>query len=284
MASVPEIVDTGMIRNDPPVSRGGQGLRDMTAAPAPVPGAALAGRADARRNREIVLRTAARVFADEGLEVSLGRIAQRAGVGAGTVYRHFPSKEILVEAVLTEHIEGLVTAADHWATRAAPGDAMFGFLLEVIEKSTGHQSICDALTTDRSWPHAMLSAAARRFDEALDRLLRNAKQAGAIRADVQTDDLAALAVGGAALRSAHRNRARGTRLIRLLLDGLRTPVVTEAVAFRDTSAHRRHETAARIVESCVQCGARLRIQATGRPPRYCGPTCRQRARRRRIAS
>lgn len=239
-----------------------------------------AGRADARRNREIVLRTARRALSEDGLEVSLSRIARRAGVGAGTVYRHFPSKEILIEAVLTEHVEELVTAADRWAARAAPGDALFGFLLEVIEKSTAHQHICDALTADRSWPHAMLTAAAQRFHEALDRLLHNAKQAGEIDADVRADDLAALAVGGAALRSAHRNRARGTRLVRLLLDGLRTPVVTESAVFRDASARRRHETG----EHCVECGVRLRIRATGRPPLYCGPTCRQRARRRRIAS
>lgn len=238
-----------------------------------------AARADARRNREIVLRTALRVFAEDGMEVSLGRIAQRAGVGAGTVYRHFPSKEILVEAVLTDHIEGLVAAADRWAARAAPGDALFGFLFEVIEKSAGRKPICDALTADRSWPHVMLAAATQRFNEALNRLLRNAKRAGAIGVDVQTDDLSALTAGGAALRSAHRNRARGSTLVRLLLDGLRTPTVTETAAFRDSSSHGRHETG-----HCVECGARLRIRPTGRPARYCGPTCRQRARRRRLAS
>lgn len=254
----------------------------MTAAPAPVPGAAPAGRADARRNREIVLRTAVRAFAEEGLEVSLGRIAQRAGVGAGTVYRHFPSKEILLEAVLAEHVESLVAAADRWAARAAPGDALFGFLLEVIEKSAGRKHVCDALTADKGWPRAMLAAAAQRFGEALDRLLRNAQQAGAIRADVRADDLAALAAGGAALCSAHRDRARGIRLARLLLDGLRPPAITKAAAFRDAPSLQRHET--RSARYCVECGARLRIRAAGRPPRYCGPTCRQRARRRRIAS
>lgn len=243
--------------------------------------AALAGRADARRNREIVLRTAARVFAEDGPEVSLGRIARRAGVGAGTVYRHFPSKEILVEAVLIDHIESLVAAADRWAARATPGDALFGLLLEVIEKSAGHQYVCDALTADKGWPRTKLAAASQRFSEALDRLLRNAKQAGEIDADVQADDLAALAVGGAALRAAHRNRARGTRLIRLLLDGLRTATVTEPAAFRDSSSGRRHETA---LGHCVECGARLAVRTTGRPARYCGPTCRQRARRRRITS
>jgi AcrR family transcriptional regulator len=248
----------------------------MTTAPA--------GRADARRNREIVLRTAVRLFADEGLEVSLGRIAQRAGVGAGTVYRHFPNKEMLLEAVLTDHVNTLVAAADRWATHAKPGDALFGFLLEVIEKSAGRQHVCKALTADRSWPHAMLTTAVQRFDQALDRLLRRAKQAGAIRADLRTDDLAALAFGGAALWSAHRDRTRGARLVRLLLDGLRTPPVTKAASFRDAGSSGSHETSAHSVERCVECGALLRIRATGRPPLYCGPTCRQRARRRRLAS
>lgn len=257
----------------------------MTAAPAPGPGAALAGRADARRNREIVLRTAGRVFAEEGMEVSLGRIAERAGVGAGTVYRHFPSKEILLEAVLAEHVDGLAAAAGRWGARAAPGDALFGFLLEVIEKSAGRRPVCDALTADLGWPRVLLTAAVQRFGGALDRLLRDAQQAGAIRADVQVGDLAALAVGGAALCSAHRDRARGMRLVRLLLDGLHTPAVTKAATFRDALSLQRHETTARSArpQYCAECGAQLRIQATGRPPRYCGPTCRQRARRRRIA-
>jgi AcrR family transcriptional regulator len=256
----------------------------MTAVPAPAPGTALAGRSDARRNREVVLRTAVRVFAEEGLEASLGRIAQRAGVGAGTVYRHFPSKEILLEAAFAEHIDALAAAADRWAARAAPGDALLGFLLEVIEKSAGGQRLCDALTADRSWPRATLAAAARRFREAQDRLLCEAKQAGAIRADVRVDDLAAITVAGAALRSAHRDQARGRRLVRLLLNGLRTPVVTKPDAFRDTSSVQRHETTSPGARHCAECGAPLSIRATGRPPRYCGPTCRQRARRRRIAS
>jgi len=230
-----------------------------------------APRADARRNREVVLRTAAEVFAEDGLEVSLSRIARRAGVGAGTVYRHFPSKEILVEAVLADHIERMVVAADRWATQAAPGEALFGFLVEVIEKFAGRQAFCDALTADRGWPHATLGAAVQRFHEALDRLLAKAKQAGAIRPDVHADDLAALTVGGAALRAAHRNRARGSRVLRMLLDGLR---VTETT-LRDSPEASRHET-------CVECGTRLSVHLTGRPARYCGPTCRQRARRRRV--
>jgi AcrR family transcriptional regulator len=255
----------------------------MTAAPVPVPAAAPASRADGRRNREIVLRTAVRVFAEDGLEISLGQIAQRAGVGAGTVYRHFPSKEILLEAVLAEHVEGLAAAAGRWAGRAAPGDALFGFLLEVVEKSARRQHVCDALAADRGWPRALLAGPAQRFRAGLDGLLRDAQQAGAVRADVRVDDLAALAVGGSALCSAHRDRARGMRLVRLLLEGLRTPAVTELAAFRDGLPAGRRETTA-SVRCCAECGTRLHVQATGRPPRYCGPACRQRARRRRAAS
>jgi AcrR family transcriptional regulator len=255
----------------------------MTAAPARAPVTAMAGRSDARRNREIVLRTAARVFAEDGLDVTLGRIAQRAGVGAGTVYRHFPSKEILLEAVLAEHIEDLTAAAGRWAARAAPADALFGFLLEVIEKSAGRQHICHALTADKGWPRATLPAVTQRFHEALGRLLCDAQAAGAMRADVRADDLAALAAGGAALCSAHRDRARGLRLVRLQLSGLRATAVTKAGEFRDAPPAQRHETAASSVRHCAECGIRLLIRATGRPPRYCGAACRQRARRRRIA-
>jgi hypothetical protein len=136
---------------------------------------------------------------------------------------------------------------------------------------------------DKGWPRALLTAAAQRFREALDRLLREAQRAGAVRRDLRADDLSALAFAGAALSSAHRDPARGLRLARLLLDGLRTPAVTKDSGLRDTPQPQRHETAARGVRHCEECGARLRIQATGRPARYCGPACRQRARRRRLA-
>jgi AcrR family transcriptional regulator len=235
-------------------------------------------RADARRNRELVLRTASAMFTEEGMAVSLVRIAERAGVGAGTVYRHFPSKEELVEAVLAEVVSTFTGAADRWAQHAAPGDALIGFLTEVIEKSVAGEQVCDALTADHSWPRAVLGAEVSRFREAQHRLLRSAQRAGSIRADVRSEDLAAIVRGGAALQASHRDRARGRRWVRQLLDGLRTHQVTELDSFRDSGAAQRHETV------CAECGSRLRVHATGRPPRYCGSTCRQRARRRRATT
>jgi AcrR family transcriptional regulator len=234
-------------------------------------------RADARRNRELVLRTASDMFADEGMAVSLIRIAERAGVGAGTVYRHFPSKDELVEAVLAELVSTFTAAADRWAERAEPGDALIGFLTEVIEKSVAREHVCDALTADHSWPRAVLGAEISRFHEAQQRLLTRAQRSGAIRADVRPDDLAALTRAGTALQASHRDQGRGRRWVRQLLEGLRA--VTQLDHFRDNGAAARHET-----PSCAECGSRLRVHATGRPPRYCGSTCRQRARRRRATT
>jgi AcrR family transcriptional regulator len=240
-----------------------QGLRDMTAT-----------RADALWNRKLVLRAAAQLFAAEGLEVPLGRVAQRAGVGAGTVYRHFPSKAVLVEAVFAQHLDDLVSAADRWAVRSTPGDALFGFLFEVIEKCARGRYLCDALVADRSWPHTTFAAAARRFGEALDRLLHKAKHAGAVDANLRIDDLNALIAGGATLRSAHPSPDRGTRLVWQLLDSMRRPGVTKDGWLRDDERP----------ESCAECGSPLRVKNTGRPARYCSPACRQRARRRRLVS
>ncbi|WP_405719371.1 TetR/AcrR family transcriptional regulator [Streptomyces sp. NBC_01537] len=236
-----------------------------------------AGRADARRNRTKVLAAAARAFTDHGLDVSLGEIARQAGVGTGTVYRHFPSKEILLEAVLVEQVDGLVDAARRWAARTAPTAAFFGFLLEVVDKSYGRKHVCEAVTTDTSWPRPGLAASARRFRQVLDELLRAAQQAGGVRADVGPDDVAALTVGCATTRAAHRDRAGGTRMVNLALECLRNPAsVTEGRRFRDAPG------TLHAAPQCEECGARLDARATGRPARYCGATCRQRAHRRRL--
>lgn len=203
-------------------------------------------------------------------------------MGAGTVYRHFPSKENLLEAVLAEQVEGFVAAADRWAAQAAPGDALREFLLEVIEKSAGRQLVCDALSADRSWPRALLAGASQRFRAAMERLLSDAKQVGAIRVDVRVEDLSALAVGGIALRSVHGDPARSALLERLLLNGLSPAAVTKPESLRDASGSARHETA--VPTYCLECGTKLSVRVTGRQPRYCGPTCRQRAHRRRPAT
>lgn len=245
----------------------------MTAAPQD------AGRADARRNRRKVLAAASRAFDEHGPDVSLGAIARQAGVGAGTVYRHFPSKETLLEAVLVQQVDDLVETARRWAARVDPVTAFFGFLLDVVDASHGRKHACDALTTQTSWPRPNLAASARRFRQALDDLLGAAQRAGGVRTDVSADDVAALTVGCATIRAAHRDRNGGTRMVRLALESLRTPsYVTQGRGFRDAPG------TLHAVARCEECGVRLEARSTGRPARYCGATCRQRAHRRRLGT
>ncbi|GJF33458.1 hypothetical protein KNE206_61580 [Kitasatospora sp. NE20-6] len=236
-------------------------------------------RADARRNRAKVLSAAGEAFAEQGLGVPIGEIARRAGVGAGTVYRHFPSKQALLEAVFAQHLNDMTTSGEQRAARSEPTEAFFGFLLDAVEKSHKGGHLCDVAAVDASWPRPVLTASVLRFRQVLTALLHAAQRAGGVRADIDPDDVVALTVGCASMLAAHRDRSAGLGLVRLILDGLRPSAdVTERQGFRDGPGARR-ETLAR----CEECGAALTARPTGRPIRYCGATCRQRTRRRRLA-
>src|ERR1700733_15507536 len=99
-------------------------------------GAARPLRADAQRNRLRVLEAAEAVFASEGISVPVDVIAEKAGVGVGTLYRHFPTKEKLFEAILIQRLEELVTDARARLGAEDPGSAFFGFLEHLVEEST----------------------------------------------------------------------------------------------------------------------------------------------------
>jgi AcrR family transcriptional regulator len=181
-------------------------------------------RADAVRNRAKVLEAARAAFAAEGLAVPLDEIARRAGVGAGTVYRHFPTKEALFEAVIADQLAAL---ADDAEARAAgggdPGEQFFAFFATVIEEGTRKADLADALTSAGVHLRQETLVSAGRLQRALAALLEGAQQAGAVRADVDTMDLHALAAGALA---AERKRASGPdaepgRLARIIADGLR---------------------------------------------------------------
>src|SRR6478752_2849002 len=102
-------------------------------------------RADAARNREKVLQAARQAFAESGYGVPLDEIASRAGVGPGTVYRHFPSKEALFEAVVTARIADLVSDARARADAADPGEAFFGFLTRIAREAAAKRDLPDAI-------------------------------------------------------------------------------------------------------------------------------------------
>ena len=170
-------------------------------------------RADAARNRENVLRAARDAFAESGYGVPLDEIAARAGVGPGTVYRHFPTKEALFEAVVTARVQDLVADARARACASDPGAAFFGFLARIAAESAAKRDLPDAISIAGSLREDL--------DAALDVLLRRAQQAEAVRADVRTPDLIVLFKGLLASLADISDPAQRDLVFAVLADGLR---------------------------------------------------------------
>jgi AcrR family transcriptional regulator len=181
-------------------------------------------RADARRNRDRVLAAARELFASDGLSVSLDEIARRAGVGPGTVHRHFPAKENLIAAVAIARLEQIVEQARNLATADDPGAALRSQLSGVLAYADDSAPLKSALTgTDLDIRTAAPEARAALRD-AVGVLLVRAQQAGAARDDLNIDDLMALIAGWVhAIQYAGVNATsrQAQRLSAVLFDGLR---------------------------------------------------------------
>jgi len=175
-------------------------------------------RADARRNRERVLAAAHEAFAAEGPSVPLDEIARRAGVGAGTVYRHFPSKEMLFQAVVLDRIGWLTEQARARLGAADPGAVFFEFFDVVATHALLNKALCDALGTTADEPVRVCADEIGKFHDAFGELLSRAQAVGAVRMDVHADDLSALLAGYLAIQ---RQAPAGRPLARIIADGLR---------------------------------------------------------------
>jgi AcrR family transcriptional regulator len=180
-------------------------------------------RADARRNRERVLRTAQQLFATEGLGVSLDEIARRAGVGPGTVHRHFPAKEALYLAVATDMLEQLVVQAEELAATGDP-EALFTLLTQMMATGAENTAVKSALAAAEFDLRTAAPGVAEDLTSHVAGLLDRAHAAGAVRPDVTADEVMALVAGAfAAIRhaGAEASRQRSAHLAQIMLDGLR---------------------------------------------------------------
>ncbi|MEV6136614.1 helix-turn-helix domain-containing protein [Nocardia sp. NPDC051990] len=175
-------------------------------------------RADARRNRDRVLAAAQEAFAAEGISVPLDEIARRAGVGAGTVYRHFPTKEALFEAAITDRVERMIAYARELATAADPGKAFFDFLDRMATEGTVKRDLAEAVGVDS--PEHRKPAHDLRV--AIAQLLTHAQQSGAVRRDIDIDDLMRVVKGTfLAANSANTTANQRRRAFAIVFDGLR---------------------------------------------------------------
>ncbi len=182
-------------------------------------------RADARRNRARILDVAHGAFATEGLGVPVDEIAQRAGVGVGTVYRHFPTKEALYSAILARRMEGLLEVAADIEDSSPPGDALFAFLRLVFERSATDMALAEAFQDAGVDVHSGSTADLKaRMIAMFDRMLAEAQAAGTVRSDIESADL--LALMAASCTAASRSGLTGadnSRVLNVVLDGLRPP-------------------------------------------------------------
>jgi AcrR family transcriptional regulator len=178
-------------------------------------------RADARRNRDLLLTAAAAAFAELGIDAPLEEIAHRAGVGIGTLYRHFPNRDALNEAVYRREVEMLCDAADELLAAEPPGVALSQWMNRFAGYVARKRGMAVALKSALGPDNELFSYSYRRITAAITHLVDAAIAAGEIRSDVEPEDLLR-AMSGICMATDSPGWAERTgRLVDLLVDGLR---------------------------------------------------------------
>jgi AcrR family transcriptional regulator len=179
-------------------------------------------RADARRNRERLLEAAKAAFADAGADVSLDEIARRAGVGIGTLYRHFPTRGAIVEAVYRREVQQLADAATRLLGALPPGAALHEWMRLFVDYVAAKKVIASALGSIVVGVSELYASSGARITDAISLLVERARESGDIRADVDPADLLRALVGFAYGNAGPGWEASARRLIDILMDGLRS--------------------------------------------------------------
>ena len=180
-------------------------------------------RADAQRNYERLLSAAMAAFTEHGADdASLEEIARRACVGIGTLYRHFPTRQALLEAVYRDQVEALRARAADLAESDAPGEALAAWLRALVAFSSTKRSLTSALLDTLGKDSDLLSSCSMVICDSADTLLKRAQHAGAVRADADARDLIRL-VHAVSIATQHMptDPGQSDRLLQLVLDGLR---------------------------------------------------------------
>ena len=183
-------------------------------------------RADAQRNRGELLDVARQVIAEEGVDASLRDIARRAGVGIGTLYRHFPTREALLAAIIDDGVRRLAVTAAQLAAVKPPGEALDAWLADVAGRIGPYRglaaSMLEAVSDEEAGDPALRLACEGMMDSGRD-LLAAAQADGAVRPDVTWDDVftAVAAISGIASQPGKQDRDAAARVLAVYLDGLR---------------------------------------------------------------
>ena len=178
-------------------------------------------RTDALRNRERILEVAKAAFTRQGANASLEEIAKQAGVGAGTLYRHFPTRDELIESVYRNEVEKLAAAAARFAETMSPLEALRAWMLLLVDYIAAKHIIAPALNSVVGGPSRIYEGSRALIKEAIDELVKSAKKSGDVRRDLEASDLLRAVIGVSHVGSGPDSLQSARRLVDILIAGSR---------------------------------------------------------------
>jgi len=178
-------------------------------------------RTDAQRNRSRILEVAKEAFSRSGANASLDDIARQSGVGAGTLYRHFPSRDALLEAVYSNEVKKLAVAERELSARLPPVEALRAWMLLFVDYIATKQIIAPALNTLLGGPAKVYEASRSQIQGAIEVLVKRAIKSGEIRSDLDPFDLLRALIGVSNVASTPDWRQSARRLVDILISGSR---------------------------------------------------------------
>jgi AcrR family transcriptional regulator len=208
-------------------------------------------RADAARNRRLIVAAARDVLGERGLDAPLDEIARRAGVGNATLYRRFPTRRDLVAAVFADTLAEVVAAAARAVAAPDPWLAFAGHITFLCELQAGSRALADLLTA-RIEPAPELEELRTRAYDGLDRIIGRAQRAGGLRADFRHEDVVLILMANAGLLARAEEAAPGAwrRQLGFVLDGLRAAAATPTAPSPGSDAVLRAMTALAMRLGC----------------------------------
>ncbi|TVT21516.1 TetR/AcrR family transcriptional regulator [Amycolatopsis rhizosphaerae] len=184
-----------------------------------MPGTPRRTRSDALQNRERLLAVAARVFAEQGLDSAPAAIAKQAGVGVGTLYRHFPTREVLIDAAYRHQLTRVCEKAADLLAREPAAEATRRWLAHFLDYATAKRGMSEALNAVIASGVDPFSDSRRLLTGAIATLLEAGARDGSLRTDVTSEDVLLL-IGGLAYSMQHSTGEQARRLIDLVMDAL----------------------------------------------------------------
>jgi len=196
----------------------------MTAHRRPISGQDRPLRTDAARNRQALLVAASDAFAELGMDASVAQIATRAGIGKATVFGHFPNKDSLLTAIVTDEVDRLVAASEQLPGNLEPAPALLAFMKLQVDRYAGSRAFIEILRQTKAAERPEIHAQVERLADAGRPLLERAQESKAVRADLSALDVVLLACGVYSAAESLLDHEPGAceRYLRAVFEGLAT--------------------------------------------------------------